>query len=99
MTEGGYFKQGKFIKGIHPSLIGKKIIRTKPCECTGDCANYLDYSYCLNGLYGSQPEEWVILRDIVDGCLVIEWFPQLFPSDIKTLPEYWNDGNWIGVPA
>jgi hypothetical protein len=89
----GYFVKGAWVKGIHPSLIGKKIIRTKPC-CCGD---YFDYSYCLNGKYFQQPDEWVILRGIENGCLLIEWRPRLFPGDMHTLEEFWNDGNWVEI--
>ena len=97
ITEKGYFIQGRWIPSIHPSLIGKKIIRTEPCKCPGGIGEYLDYSHCINGKYGFQPDEWSILKDIVGGCLVIEWAPRMFPGKITTLEKHWNDGNWIEV--
>jgi hypothetical protein len=91
MTEKGYFVRGAFVKGIHPSLIGKKIIRTCPCDCGG----YLDYSYSYKGKYDdNRKDEWVLLRDIINGCLFIDWMPKTFPEG-HILEEHWNDGNWV----
>jgi hypothetical protein len=57
----GYFEKGRWIYGLPPSLIGKKIIRVEPCKCKGSYGmGYLDYSYCLYGKYFEQPNEWVI---------------------------------------
>jgi hypothetical protein len=92
----GYFIQGAWFKGLPPTFIGKKIIRMKPCTCKGACGNYIDYSYCLHGLYCEQPDEWVILKGITpNGRLLVEWNPSIFPGNIGTLEEWWNDGNWI----
>ena len=44
----GYFVGGAWHTGIHPSLIGKRIVRTCPCECPYG----MDYSYSVLGKYG-----------------------------------------------
>jgi hypothetical protein len=92
----GHFEKGYWVEGVSTSLIGKKIIRTQPCNC-GNEHKYLDYSYCINGLYGYQPDEWVILRDIIGGHLVIEWKPQIFPGEVSVEDLWWNDDYWIEV--
>lgn len=97
ICEDGYFIQGEWFKGIPPTMIGKSLIRTKPCTCiSGLGTPYLDYSYCLHGLYCEQPDEWINLIGIIDHkYLVIEWEPTYFPGKLSILEEWWNDGNWI----
>ena len=96
--EKGYFVKGAWVVGIHPSMIGKKIVRTQKCVCQGGCGTYEDYTYSINGYFGpSDPEyEYGVLREInPDRSLIIEWKPRIFPGETSTLAPCWNDGNWI----
>ncbi len=93
-TENGYFENGVFTKGLHPSMIGKKIIHVGRC-----LAPYgYDGSYCTEaGIGGEQNPlyEYVILRGInIDGSLIVEWEPRRYPGETDTLPSFWNDGKW-----
>lgn len=94
ITKEGHFEKGAWIKGLHPSMIGKKIIHV------GRCVTPYGYdgSYCTEmGKGGAQNPmyQWVILHGInPDGSLVIEWDPRNFPGKLSTLEPYWNDGNW-----
>lgn len=92
-TKDGYFEGGKFVKGLHPSMIGKKIIRTRYCQCPG----YTDHSYSYVGINDTRsPHNWVVLHKInPDGTFVIEWSPQLFPGKLSKQEAYWNDGLWV----
>jgi hypothetical protein len=97
MNAKGHFEKGVWVVGISKDLIGKKIVRTCPCKCRYG----LDYSNSINGLYGPMtPEhEYVILHGInEDKSIVIEWEPRLFPGEMTTREEEWNDENWIEVP-
>lgn len=93
--EGGYYENGVFVKGLHPSMIGKNIIHNGRCLCPWG----YDGSYCtVSGIGTPQSPklEYVILRGIkTDGSLIIEWNPRVFPGELTTLEPYWNDGNWI----
>jgi len=72
------------------SLIGKTIIRRRPAN-----THYgFDYSYCLNGRYCFQPNDWVYLIDIINECLVIK-SNTLPDSSPHTLDREWNDGAWF----
>jgi len=85
----GRFKQGAWIVGIDPSLIGKKIIRTEPCRD--------DYSYCLKGYrtpYQNPEYNYIILKEIdKNGCIIFQ-HPRL-GNKICNLESCWTDGNWI----
>jgi hypothetical protein len=72
-------------------LIGKKIIRTVMCECPyGD-----DYSFCLNGKFGKQPDKWVTLIGITkNNEIKYRDHEPIFGLNVRTLEPYWNDGNW-----
>ena len=92
----GYFVGGAWHTGIHPSLIGKRIVRTGPCECPYG----MDYSYSVLGKYGPRDpkHECAELIEICDdGSMIIKWEPFVgcFKDPLSHLPEYWNDGNWI----
>lgn len=91
----GYFENGVYFKGLHSSMIGKKIIHVGRCMTP----NGYDGSFCTvagTGFPQDPKDEYVILRGIrEDKSLLIEWNPRRFPGQISTLEEYWNDGNWV----
>ena len=90
----GYFVKGRWFKGLHPKMIGKKIIRTQQCVFE----KYVDYSYSyISEKPRTHPSNgYVILHEIKeDRSLVVEWNPYLFPGVLKELSSDWNDGNWI----
>ena len=85
----GYFERGVWnpVKKLDESLIGKRIIRMKSYQ------NGCDYSYCYNGFYSKQPDEWVILSKLLlDGSIV---YKHRILTGENTLPPSWNDGNWV----
>ena len=89
----GKFVKGAWIEGCTEDMIGKKIVRVKKCICKGQCGDYEDYSYCINGLYGRmrlEHEEVTLDRINEDGSLHISWM-----TYTPHLPKYWNDDNWV----
>lgn len=94
-TENGYFEKGAFVRGLHPTMIGKIIIRTDRCLC-----HYgYDGSYSMidgRGIPNNPEYEYVRLYNVYDdGRLLIEWNPRMFPRELSVLSQEWNDGKWV----
>jgi hypothetical protein len=93
----GYFVKGAYFEGIHPSMIGKKIIHVGRCKCPYG----YDGSFCTvsgTGVEQDPRTHYVILRGIQeDNSLCIEWNPRNYPGELMKLEPWWNDGEWIEV--
>jgi hypothetical protein len=93
----GYFENGVWVKGIHPSMIGKKIIHNGQVDAPWG----KDGSWCTVSGIGTQQDpqkEYVILKGITENMsLVVEWNPRMYPGELTTLDPWFNDGNWIEV--
>lgn len=95
-VEDGYFENGVFVKGLHPSMVGKKIIRTRPLTLKGGCGGeYTDYSHSRIGKYFPQSDYVILHKLSPDGSFEAEWNPRLFPGHISKYEPEWNDGNWV----
>jgi hypothetical protein len=92
IEQNGYYENGAWFAGISPTLIGKRIIRTAPC----DCGPYMDYSYCQFGAISPSPNDWVVFTGLENGNLFIKrQHVSIFGEEPKALAAHWNDGNWI----
>jgi hypothetical protein len=94
-VKDGYFENGIFVKGLHPSMIGKKIIHVGRCLCPWGYDG--SFSTISGKGYPQDPQgQYVTLHNInADGSIQIEWNPRIFRGKIDRLESYWNDGNWI----